>query len=363
MQKVYIVRNNKVKDDDVIAKITSFLTTYNTKIIILDEKNFNEDAFLDFEIVLFLNKTILINSILDKNLNIICFIDGQQLETSAISNILFYDINSPIEKLKDIFEQLFLIEKNPISLKLDEILADLSFELRELKKIHKEVVPMRELSFKHINASSKYSPGVKSGGDFFEFIECADRVVVFLFSSKNYTVSSLIMALHEKFRTQLHYTKEEIVKFVHNIISTLQENKLNPAIVFPDLALLTIDPISLCVEGISIGDIEIVTGHNYFYGTSIELLAKNIKKNYLTFKLKRGEKVMLLTPGVRVNSKGILGENDLIKMIKNRLEYSSRELLNEIFYYLKINMREGGFLEFDSTAIVLEAAKKELKEV
>ena len=80
------------------------------------------------------------------------------------------------------------------------------------------------------------------------------------------------MSLHEEFRKNKLYTKERILNFIKKIITEIDENEMTSLEDFPHLTLLTVDPISLCIEGVNFGNIEIVTSNNYFYGTPVELL-------------------------------------------------------------------------------------------
>lgn len=93
--------------------------------------------------------------------------------------------------------------------KLLQLAGDLAVDLDWAVKLQKKLVPTELPKIKGFEFSSKFSPGMSQGGDYFDIFEHEDRwkFGIFLSSCSGYTVSSALMGILIKYSTQVEAKK------------------------------------------------------------------------------------------------------------------------------------------------------------
>lgn len=93
--------------------------------------------------------------------------------------------------------------------KLLQLAGEISLDLNWAVKLQKKLVPTEMPRIKGFEFSSKFSPGHRSGGDYFDIFEHDDKwkFGIFLSSCSGYTVSSALMGILIKYSTQVEAKK------------------------------------------------------------------------------------------------------------------------------------------------------------
>ena len=108
-----------------------------------------------------------------------------------------------------------------------EIASDLDWAL----KLQKKLVPTEMPAIKGFEFSSKFIPGTRFGGDYFDIFEHDDKwkFGMFISSCSGYTVSSALMGLLIKFSTQVEAKKglkpdEFLKQLSQELVPSFKEN-------------------------------------------------------------------------------------------------------------------------------------------
>ena len=75
--------------------------------------------------------------------------------------------------------------------------------------------------------------------------------------------------------------------------------------------------------------------------------------------MKRGEKIIVISPGLRKNCKDFMDGRPIIRYLSKHFEENPFEILNEIFFQLKKD-KDSDFLPYDASSIIIEVNKNVL---
>lgn len=248
-----------------------------------------------------------------------------------------------------------------------EIASDLDWAL----KLQKKLVPTEMPAIKGFEFSSKFIPGTRFGGDYFDIFEHDDRwkFGMFISSCSGYTVSSALMGLLIKFSTQVEAKKGLKPDEFLNQLS----QELTPGFKENDRASLfygVIDRKTLELHYCAAGMISVY--RQSANQTTIDYLEPIAPEFSMGYKANLGTKSVGLNPGDRlvICTPGLLNAHDsngqawgaenLIDAWRSASKKGVHELRNEILY------RHQSFLESqeplrDQSLIVVEVKDRIIK--
>ncbi len=246
------------------------------------------------------------------------------------------------------------IDLGDVSQQMNKIVGRSLAELQRLKRLHEKIVPMRKENFKGLNIVSKFGAGESSGGEFFDIIKGDKQFLVLVTSSSSYVVSSMVLTHFEYFRDKVSFSNEEMEKFLTDLSHDIRDRGFDDAderVV--EIFLMRIDLNSLQVEGHQFGEFELKSLKGvHTKSNELPLDDMFFEKSHFVSRLDRGEKLLILSPGVLRNFHSRKEElpssfyNDLFEQVPN-------QMINEIFFQMKKEVK-GDFLDHDATVIYLE---------
>lgn len=220
-----------------------------------------------------------------------------------------------------------------------EIASDLDWAL----KLQKKLVPTEMPSIKGFEFSSKFIPGSRFGGDYFDIFEHEDRwkFGFFISSCSGYTVSSALMGLLIKFSTQVEAKRgmkpdEFLAQLATELVSSFKDG--DRASLFYGM----VDRKTLNLHYCSAGMISVyrqAEGQD-----SIDFLepvapefAPDFKATLTTrtISLNPGDRLVICTPGLLASSDSngnLWGAENLIDAWRSASKKGVHELRNEILY-------------------------------
>lgn len=114
---------------------------------------------------------------------------------------------------------------------------------------------------------------------------------------------------------------------------------------------------TLSIKGYNFGRIELISNKNeYLAGNNYNVDQPFFDLAAINLQLTRGEKMLVLSPGVRQNLNNIANNKDLVIFLKDQFSKGPKNLINEIFFQLKKNSKND-FLMYDASAICIEVDK------
>ena len=238
-------------------------------------------------------------------------------------------------------------------------------ELQRVKRLHEQVVPMKNDNFKGVQILSKFAAGEGAGGEFFDIVKGEQEVLLLLTNTSSYVASSIILSHFEKLRAYNQFGKERLSQFIAGLSAELKDldlmNVANPSEL--QILVVKIDLNKMRFEGYQFGQTELISSKAHVLATNdLPLEKRFLDRAAFGFDLERGERLVISSPGVRRNCGGFIDSQKYEDFLKERLPLGARELLNEVYFQLKKN-RESDFLKFDASVIYIEVDKNVIVEV
>lgn len=272
---------------------------------------------------------------------------------------------------KELELKKYRMELQKTNATLEQIIGNLNQELKLANLIQKLLSPTEIPNISGIEFSTKFIPGQKSGGDYFDIFEHDDRLKfgIILSSSSGYTMSALFLSVLMKLSAQMEARKGVDP---HKVIS-LMAQEIIPHIQKQDAASIfygVIDRRNYELKYSSVGQI---AGFLQTQGKdqpswlepSAGPLAKDFDDTPLTHSIPLGprDRLILCTEGVlgAHNSENeIFGRERLAKTILRAPRSGVHELRNEILYQVeKFALVEEP--QRDQTVIVTEVKDRVIK--
>ncbi|MBF0359524.1 MAG: hypothetical protein HQK49_00840 [Oligoflexia bacterium] len=298
-------------------------------------------------------------------------------------------INKKKQSPKTNIDELVLLKNN-----LDDLVDNMQIELERVKGLHSKYVPRRYKDFKGMQIISRYNAGDQSGGEFFDIISDNNILFLIMSHSTSYLSSNCVISLISKINEYKNSGPEDFIKTLNtNLIKNIEES-FKPKykggkFIHPNLNIkhsieilaAEIDLKALTVEGINLGTTLFSSQYTNFNtsdttDTSTTSAAPTIPQdseridqffNHYSFKykLQRGEKLVILSPGFRKNIKDILDNIDINNFIKLHQEKKLPDLIDELFFQLKksndYNM-SNNYPIYDSSSIIIEVNENVITE-
>jgi len=289
---------------------------------------------------------------------IVAFCKGKNwingLFDTSLGHEIYFGFIQKVVLGKNLANKELLLELNN---KLDEKISDLEDNLQKIKKIHKYVVPKRKQIVKGITLHNRYAVGEGSGGEFLDFIQTNQKLLIFLSSSPSYVISSMTLSYFGYLIQKKELSTESITTFLKGFAKDIREFSLDKLDMTENrikICLLLIDLSSFDCTGYNFGESIIISEEQQILGgNSFPLTAELLPKASFNFKLNRGQKIVLVSPGLRSNCNDYIQQVPLVDYIKNLISKKSSDILDEIFFELKKDLK-ANFLNKDSTACYIE---------
>ena len=289
---------------------------------------------------------------------IVAFCKGKNwingLFDTSLGHEIYFGFIQKVVLGKNLANKELLLELNN---KLDEKISDLEDNLQKIKKIHKYVVPKRKQIVKGITLHNRYAVGEGSGGEFLDFIQTNQKLLIFLSSSPSYVISSMTLSYFGYLIQKKELSTESITTFLKGFTKDIREFSLDKLDMTENrikICLLLIDLSSFDCTGYNFGESIIISEEQQILGgNSFPLTAELLPKASFNFKLNRGQKIVLVSPGLRSNCNDYIQQVPLVDYIKNLISKKSSDILDEIFFELKKDLK-ANFLNKDSTACYIE---------
>lgn len=249
---------------------------------------------------------------------------------------------------------------------LDDIIVDLEGNLEKIKKIHRNVVPKRRQEVKGLTFVNRYSVGEGPGGEFLDFIHHQQKLLLFLSSSPSHVLSSMVLSYFGYLTQKKELNITVMEKFFENFARDMKEfslDKLGGGESRLKIFTALIDLSTFQCHGLNFGETIMVDQDR-------QLLAPNtypfnpefISQARFQLQLKRGDKLVVASPGLRQNCQDFLDQRPVADFIKTLCSKNSSDILENIFFELKKNLK-GGFLPYDATACFIEVDKNAIIQV
>ncbi len=248
-----------------------------------------------------------------------------------------------------------------------EIASDLDWAL----KLQKKLVPTEMPFIKGFEFSSKFIPGTRFGGDYFDIFEHEDRwkFGMFISSCSGYTVSSALMGLLIKFSTQVEAKRgmkpdEFITQLAAELVSSFKES--DRASLFYGM----VDRKTLNLHYCSAGMISVYRQAEGQESIDfLEPIAAEFSQDFRanlstrTISLEPGDRLVICTPGLLGSSDPngkSWGPNNLIDAWRSASKKGVHELRNEILYRQQSFQKSEAPLR-DQSLIVIEVQDRIIK--
>ncbi len=242
-----------------------------------------------------------------------------------------------------------------INQQVSDIHTQFDNEIMKIKQIHGQIVPKRFDEIKGIKILSKYGIGSSSGGDFFDIAHNNSNLTFLMTSAKSYLATSIILASFSNFKTDNDLSPEASIGFLENLEEQLSKlAQSQPKNTEIELLFLNINLKDLSVSGFSFGN-NIIYGNTKLQPpTNTTHFAKALLKD-TRFKstLERGDKFLLLSPGLMRNLSNDEEISSIFQKIRSQISDNSVDLLNNIFVDL-LQTRNSNILNHDAFAVVVE---------
>lgn len=296
-----------------------------------------------------------------KNLkNIILFRDVKSVINEKIRFIGVIELDSDRALVKSVLESLedTFSEKEYLRSELVSINADLNLalsivekEMLNIKRIYEQIVPRRVEKLKDIEIRSKYSAGMSSGGEFFDLFIANNKVYLFASSVSNYTLSSSILTHFTYFKKSPHLLPD-FIKILEKEIEELNTTSSSKNQV--ELFLGELDLFSKKLSAHIFGNFNLLSTkfENTCLGNNHALSLENVDKALVEVNLDRGERILLISPGLMKNWNTKTRTLYFEKLLGAKI-YDLGHVLDEVYFELKKDLGDG-YLDYDATAIILE---------
>lgn len=249
------------------------------------------------------------------------------------------------------------------SQEMDELIRGAQGEMLKAKKIHEGVVPKRVEDLKSMQLLSKYAVGEGAGAEYFDLIRGLTHAHLIFVHTTSYLASSCLMGLVNKYKGgQRGFDSDLFLQEAQIEITAINANKKRPVDV--QILLLKIDQHTLQCDGHAFGAFELFSQENGAYGLpqlsgfALEKLAES----QFSFRLERGEKVVVFSPGFIFNWNEAHPELERRGFLEAHRDLGNADLLMELFFQLKKDS-SGDFLAKDAMAVMMEVHRHAIQQV
>lgn len=249
--------------------------------------------------------------------------------------------------------QLFTIEKE-----LLETLTDVSGELKRVKSIYDQKADKKVRKLKGLDLVSKYAAGESVGGEFFDFIEKGNNILILMSNANSYLASSLVLQECVDFREKSELTEQLLDTFLRNLQKKLRALKQN-RVKKTHVAILAgiFDLNERIFRGIQCGGYQFLSSISdqrpFAIGKDKNFIDSELEGLKFQLELSQAERAFLLSPGL-VKTWEKSSPSTMIESLLANPKLKLTEILDEVFFQMK-KEEKGRFLSHDASAILMEA--------
>lgn len=276
-------------------------------------------------------------------------------------------------QLKSAREELALYKARmkSLNLELEKVIAEVGRDLQLALKIQKMLSPTDPPKISGFEMSSKFIPGMKRGGNYFDVFEHQDKLKfsILMSSCSGFNVSSLLLSILIKMTSQIEARKGTPTQvLVQQIISELQP--LMSAQEEASLFYGIVDKRNYTFEYCQVGHFFV---YQQFFGkdslSALQPCSGPLTKSFntqlqsRTINLSSKDRLVLISEGILQN-KNSVGQtwmvSDLEESIKSAPRKGVHELRNEILFQ---NQRFLGtdIMDYDVTVLITEVKDTVIK--
>lgn len=284
------------------------------------------------------------------------------------------------DKIKDLEKDLSLKEAELASYRmelakanqlLEKMIVDMGQELKLAALVQKVLSPTEIPNIPGIEFSTKFIPGHKSGGDYFDIFEHDDRLKfgIILSSCSGYTMSALFLSVLMKLSAQMEARKgaepDQVIKqMAMEIVPNIQ--KSDTASLFYGVVDRRNYELRYCSIGGLMGFLQVQGNEN---PVQLEPSAGPLKKDFnetpLTHSLTLGprDRLILCTEGIWAAQSGEqeqFGKDRMIKTIVHAPRSGVHSVRNEILFQVEKFTNTSEPVR-DQTILVTEVKDKVIK--
>lgn len=302
-------------------------------------------------------------------------LEKKQLTMLCEREMIFGHINTDLDPLlfRPFFNRLGevsrqrqnLIRLAALGSELDQLTEQTRHEMAQVKKLHEKIIPVRNEVHKGLTIHSKYAAGASGGGEFFDFHHQQGEFLFILSSSTSYLMTSSIINRLEFVRSGLLNTLaiRQMIEGILEDAKTIEvknRGKRNGL----DLTVIHVNLKKMTLSGYQFGNGRIISANNLQHAVPRDLPRDSqfIDQANFTFPLKRGERLLFLSAGVVYNTNELMEGEDMESFLRKKLDLTSKDLLNELFFQLKKDL-QSEFLDFDASAISIEVDQNAIFQI
>lgn len=265
----------------------------------------------------------------------------------------------------------YRLELTKANTAVEKMIAQVSQEIRFAQLMQKYLSPTEFPNVHGFEFSTKFLPGTRSGGDYFDIFEHEDKLKfgILISSASGYVLSSLLLSMIIKLSSEIEARRGLAP---HKLVAQLAKDVV-PSIQSEDKASVfygVIDRRNYEIQYCSVGNVD---GFLQVHGQEglMELnptgpsLSKdfNTEPQSRTLQLNPRDRLILATEGLKMsqNALGVAwGSQNLVDAISRAPKHGVHELRNEILF---ANEKYSGKLEpvRDQTLIVTEVKDRVIK--
>ena len=131
-----------------------------------------------------------------------------------------------------------------------------------------------------------------------------------------------------------------------------------------EIGIFIVDLVTYKLWGVNFGHLCIKSNEDRFFeGNDNNISAENFKTSEISFQLKRGEKLFLISPGYLKSAKESIGKRKALDLIDDSYGKDSSEALSDLFFQVKKNDLNSDFLKCDSSILCLEVDPNAIMQV
>lgn len=228
---------------------------------------------------------------------------------------------------------------------LERVLEFTQTELGRVKELHDRMVKIRTENLKRSKLQIKFMAGEKSGGEFFDFIDHENEMIVIEIGSDSYVTTSMIISEIESLKLKSN-PKDEINQFIKKVLDIATEFKssINYMITVFNTRSLEVDYFQRGNSKLFLnGELRTISGNG-------------------SIKLNRNSKIFFVSEGAIKNWNLHHKESELNGFLVSHMNLENKDFINEFFFEL-YRHKKGMFLTYDALMCVLEISNNVIHEV
>ncbi len=279
------------------------------------------------------------------------------------------DDERTVEELRAEIER-YKSEIADINSVVEHLIQQANQELQIWTAIQRKVSPTEVPHFPGAHISAKFTPGMKSGGDYFEFFELNDKMTlgIIISSANGYGLSATLMSILIKYTSRPEIQKfqspEDVVRAIVDELHPICGDQEEASLIFGYLDRRNFE-FRYCHLG-NIFGMHSSQGRNIRIEPDSAPITKNHKPNILThlLPLNAKDRLTFATEGIlqSINKETgrPFGTEGLMRCLQRVPKTGAHNLRNEVFYQLE-QWQSSEPTDRDQTLLVLEVDERVLK--